>query len=101
MIGIDQSFGHFHSVGLKLGYNLFKLKGTIYFFYNLFKLKGSVSDPLHFDADPDPRIRFRDNGSGSDLNRTISFFFFILFFKCIKLISMFYFVIYELIIQVY
>ena len=28
----------------------------------------SVSDPLHIDADPDPRIRFRDNGSGSDLN---------------------------------
>jgi len=27
LIGIDQSFGHFHSVGLKLGYNLFKLKG--------------------------------------------------------------------------
>ena len=25
----------------------------------------SVSDPLHFDADPDPRIHFRDNGSGS------------------------------------
>ena len=23
----------------------------------------SVSDPLHFDANPDPRIRIRDNGS--------------------------------------
>jgi len=22
---------------------------------------GSVSDPYHFDADPDPRIRFRDD----------------------------------------
>ena len=26
----------------------------------------SVSDPYHFDADPDPRIRFQDDGSGSD-----------------------------------
>ena len=23
----------------------------------------SVADPYHFDADPDPRIRFRDDGS--------------------------------------
>ena len=27
----------------------------------------SVSDPYHFDADPDPRICFRDDGSGSNL----------------------------------
>ena len=27
--------------------------------------KCSVSDPYHFDADPDPRIRIRDDGSGS------------------------------------
>ena len=25
----------------------------------------SVSDPYHVDADPDPRIRIRDDGSGS------------------------------------
>ena len=29
----------------------------------------SVSDPYHFDADPDPRIRIRDDGSGSWLIR--------------------------------
>ena len=29
------------------------------------KVEGSVSDPYHFDADPDPRIRIRDDGSGS------------------------------------
>ena len=28
-------------------------------------INGSVSDPYHFDADPDPRIRIRDDGSGS------------------------------------
>jgi len=28
---------------------------------------GSVSDPYHFDADPDPRIRFRDDGSVSGI----------------------------------
>ena len=27
----------------------------------------SVSDPFHFDMDPDPRIRFLKNGSKSDL----------------------------------
>jgi len=27
----------------------------------------SVSDPYHFDADPDPRIRIRDDGSGSEV----------------------------------
>ena len=27
----------------------------------------SVADPYHFDADPDPRIRFRDDGSGFGL----------------------------------
>ena len=33
--------------------------GAFYF------LLTSVSDTLHFNADPDPWIRFRDNGSGS------------------------------------
>ena len=27
----------------------------------------SVSDPYHFDLDPDPRIRIRDDGSGSEV----------------------------------
>ena len=27
--------------------------------------ENSVSDPYHFDSDPDPRIRIRDDGSGS------------------------------------
>ena len=59
----------------------------------------SVSDQLHFDADPDPRNRFRDNGSGpwsrsgSDL-KSNKFQFFLL-------ITMFFFVIYELNIHVY
>ena len=41
----------------------------------------SVSDPLHFYADPDPRIRFRDNGSGSGSgsgSEQIPFIFFLL-----------------------
>ena len=29
------------------------------------KLINSVSDPYHFDSDPDPRIRIRDDVSGS------------------------------------
>ena len=43
----------------------------------------SVLDPLHFDAVLDPRIRFRDNGSGSgsDLkSNKFQFFFFLIFF---------------------
>ena len=43
----------------------------------------SVSDPLHFDADPDtdPRIRFWDNGSGSGSGTgSNSNFFLLLFF---------------------
>ena len=37
----------------------------------------SVSDPLHYDAGPDPdlRIRFRDNGPGSDLRSNKCHFF--------------------------
>ena len=31
----------------------------------LFLVIDSLLDPLHFNADPDPRIRFQDNGSGS------------------------------------
>ena len=27
----------------------------------------SVSDPYHFDLDPDPWIRIRDDGSGSEV----------------------------------
>ena len=27
----------------------------------------SVSDPYHFDLDPDPRIRIHDDGSGSEV----------------------------------
>ena len=38
-------------------------------------LPSSVSDPYHFDADPDPRIRFRDDGSGSE---QIPIFFFLI-----------------------
>ena len=38
----------------------------------------SVSDPYHFDADPDPRIRFWDDGSGFNSN------FFHLNFFCIR-----------------
>ena len=34
----------------------------------------SVSDPYHFDADPDPRIRFRDDGS-----KQIPIIFFLIF----------------------
>ena len=30
-------------------------------------LETSVSDPYHFDADPDPRIRIRDDWSGSEV----------------------------------
>ena len=37
--------------------------------FRMMFLKGitlsSVSDPYHFDSDPDPRIRIRDDGSGS------------------------------------
>ena len=58
----------------------------------------SVSDPLHVDADldPDPRIRFQDNGSNK-----FQFFFQIFFCKCITLNDVFFFVINELIIHVY
>ena len=31
------------------------------------KVKSSVSDPYHFDLDSDPRIRIRDDGSGSEV----------------------------------
>ena len=34
----------------------------------IWSLRVSVSDPYHFDADPDPQIRFRDDGSGSERN---------------------------------
>ena len=34
--------------------------GTVYD-----KIKNSVSDPYHFDLDPDSRIRIRVHGSGS------------------------------------
>ena len=40
----------------------------------------SVSDPLHFDADP--LIRFREYGSGSDLKSNKFQFFFFLIFVC-------------------
>ena len=30
-------------------------------------LETSVSDPYHFDLDPDPEIRIRDDGSGSEI----------------------------------
>ena len=30
-------------------------------------LISSVSDPYHIDLDPDPRIRIRDDGSGSEV----------------------------------
>ena len=33
--------------------------------YVILFIQSSVSDPYHFDADPDPRIRIRDDGSGS------------------------------------
>ena len=56
--------------------------------------RNSVSDPLHFNAepDPDPRIRFRDNGSesgyssgsGSDPEQIQIFFFLIFFCKTYK-----------------
>ena len=36
-------------------------------YYSRSILELSVSDPPHLYADPDPRIRFRDNGYGSDL----------------------------------
>ena len=29
LIGLDQSFGHYHSVGLRLGHNLIKLRGML------------------------------------------------------------------------
>jgi len=41
--------------------------------------KSSVSDPYHFDND-DPRIRFRDDGSGSDLKSNKFQFFSSYFF---------------------
>ena len=51
------------------------------------KLFRSVSDPLQFNADPDTRIRFRDNGSGSSSGsdsgpkmEKIPILFFIIFF---------------------
>ena len=56
----------------------------------------SFSDPLHFNADPDPRIRFWDNGSGSDSGsylKSSQFQFFSSYFysvKGIKLITMFF-----------
>ena len=37
------------------------------FVWSSIALKFSVSDPCHFDADPDPRIRIRDDGSGSEV----------------------------------
>ena len=34
----------------------------------------SVSDPFHFDTDPDSRIRFRDNGFGVRFRNKFQFF---------------------------
>jgi len=36
----------------------------------------SVSDPYHFDSDPDPGIRIRDDGSGS--NQVLNTYFLIM-----------------------
>ena len=72
----------------------------------------SVSGPLHFDAVPDPRIRFRDNGSGSSygsgsdsgsdlkFNKFKFFLSYIFSVKGIKLITMFFCCNFELIIHV-
>ena len=49
--------------------------------------KSSLSDPLHIEVDPDPRIRFREYGSGSDLKSNKFQFFSV---KGIKLIMMFF-----------
>ena len=38
----------------------------IYILYKQIFFYGSVSDPFNFDTDPNTRIRFVNNGSGSD-----------------------------------
>ena len=91
---------------------LFRKSTVIAYNYKRVTLDYSVSDPLHFNAVPDPLIRFRDNGSwsgsisgsgsdsGSDLKsskfQSFSSHFFSV--KGIKLIMMFFFCNFELII---
>ena len=77
------------------------IQEILYFclFLRVLCMKRSVVVPLHFYLDP--RIRgstFGISGSGSEKN--LFFYFFILSVKDIKLITMFFFGIYELIIYV-
>ena len=68
--------------------------GTLNLLHSSFlcSFSSSVSDPLHFDVDSDPRIRFQEYGSGSDLKSNKFQFFSSQFFsvKVIKLMTMFF-----------
>merc|ERR1719234_2589412 len=62
LVGLEQSFGHFHSVGLKLGFNLLKLREqkSVLFYEGLkraLELGLSCSGPL--------------SGAGGDLDRNL------------------------------
>ena len=57
IVGLEHSFGHYHSVGIKLGYNLLKLRenGQVVFYEGLKKIMDlslADSSPFQFD-DPD------------------------------------------------
>jgi len=54
IVGLEQSFGHYHSVGIKLGYNLLKLKesGQVIFYEGLKKiLDSNFAESSHFQVD--------------------------------------------------
>eukprot|EP00090_Calanus_glacialis_P015899 TRINITY_DN25013_c0_g1_i1.p1 TRINITY_DN25013_c0_g1~~TRINITY_DN25013_c0_g1_i1.p1 ORF type:complete len:244 (-),score=84.27 TRINITY_DN25013_c0_g1_i1:67-798(-) len=54
IVGLEHSFGHYHSVGIKLGYNLLKLreKGQVVFYEGLKKiLDSSLADSSTFQVD--------------------------------------------------
>ena len=63
---IQTSF-HLHNVALnKLnGRDPSQFTVVVLYIITIKTIFNSVSDPYHFDADPDPRIRIRDDGSGS------------------------------------
>jgi len=54
IVGVEQSFGHYHSVGIKLGYNLLKLKesGQVVFYEGLKKILDlSFAESSHLQVD--------------------------------------------------